>query len=115
VRLYIRSSLQETEAFRRRTHHPRLPEAARALVANWQIVVLGMLLVAMTTVPFSFVTRGFTPVVSICLIAQTGDRASPRFLADLRGPLRGDCDAAHLSGELRRAACEPRGAAGLAS
>jgi hypothetical protein len=56
VRLYIRSSLQETEAFRRRTHHPRLPEAARALVANWQIVVLGMLLVAMTTVPFSFVT-----------------------------------------------------------
>jgi len=57
---YIRSSLQETEEFLARPHRPSLGEIARSLAVNWQIVVLGMLLVAMTTISFYFITV-YTP------------------------------------------------------
>ena len=57
---YIRSSLQETEEFLARPHRPSLNEIARSLLLNWQIVVLGMLMVAMTTISFYFITV-YTP------------------------------------------------------
>ncbi len=57
---YIRSSLQETEAFLARPHRPSMGEIARSLVTNWQIVLLGMLMVAMTTISFYFITV-YTP------------------------------------------------------
>jgi len=57
---YIRSSLQETEEFLARPHRPNLNEIARSLAVNWQIVVLGMLMVAMTTISFYFITV-YTP------------------------------------------------------
>ena len=57
---YIRSSLQETEAFLARPHRPSTSEIVRSLVVNWQIVVLGMLMVAMTTISFYFITV-YTP------------------------------------------------------
>ncbi len=57
---YIRSSLQETEAFLARPHRPTTPEIMRSLAANWPIVVLGMLMVAMTTVSFYTITV-YTP------------------------------------------------------
>ncbi len=57
---YIRSSLQETEEFLARPHRPSLPEIARSLLLNWQIVGLGMLMVAMTTISFYFITV-YTP------------------------------------------------------
>jgi MHS family citrate/tricarballylate:H+ symporter-like MFS transporter len=52
----IRRSLQETEAFKARRHHPSFREILRSIGANWRIVVLGMLLVVMTTVSFYLIT-----------------------------------------------------------
>ena len=57
---YIRSSLQETEEFLARHHRPTTGEIVRSLITNWQVVVLGMLMVAMTTISFYFITV-YTP------------------------------------------------------
>ncbi len=52
--------MQETEAFLAQKHHPTAGEIFRSMVANWWIVLIGMLLVTMTTVSFYFITA-FTP------------------------------------------------------
>ena len=59
----MRRSLQETEEFterRRSTRLPTPPEIVRSLIDNWRIVLIGMLMVTMTTVSFYFITA-FTP------------------------------------------------------
>jgi MHS family citrate/tricarballylate:H+ symporter-like MFS transporter len=56
----IRRSLQETEAFLARKHHPTMPEIFNSIVSNWWIVLAGMLLVVMTTVSFYLITV-YTP------------------------------------------------------
>jgi MHS family citrate/tricarballylate:H+ symporter-like MFS transporter len=52
----IRRSLQETEAFKARTHRPAFREVVGSMVANWRLVLLGMMLVVMTTVSFYLIT-----------------------------------------------------------
>ncbi|MCW6511051.1 MFS transporter [Lichenifustis flavocetrariae] len=56
----IRRSLQETESFAQRTHHPTHAEIMRTLADNWRIVLAGMALVLMTTVSFYLITA-YTP------------------------------------------------------
>src|SRR4051794_33862214 len=59
----LRRSMQETEEFlerKRESHHPTPKEIVRALVHNWRIVIIGMLMVTMTTVSFYFITA-YTP------------------------------------------------------
>jgi MHS family citrate/tricarballylate:H+ symporter-like MFS transporter len=59
----LRSSLQETAEFEKRraaADHPKPSEILRQLVKNWRIVIIGMLLVTMTTVSFYFITA-YTP------------------------------------------------------
>jgi MHS family citrate/tricarballylate:H+ symporter-like MFS transporter len=56
----IRRSLEETQAFLARAHRPGISEVFRSIVANWQIVLAGMLLVVMTTVSFYLITV-YTP------------------------------------------------------
>ena len=56
----LRRSLEETEAFLKRTHTPRPAEIARSVAANWKLVLLGMMMATMTTVNFYFVTA-YTP------------------------------------------------------
>jgi MHS family citrate/tricarballylate:H+ symporter-like MFS transporter len=56
----IRSSLQETEAFLKRTHTPTTSEIFRSVVANWKIVLGGTMLAVMTTVSFYLITV-YTP------------------------------------------------------
>ncbi|MDH6592648.1 MHS family citrate/tricarballylate:H+ symporter-like MFS transporter [Variovorax sp. TBS-050B] len=56
----IRRSLQETDAFLARRHRPGAREIFRSMVANWGLVVAGMLLVSMTTVSFYLITV-YTP------------------------------------------------------
>ncbi|VTU27372.1 Proline porter II [Variovorax sp. PBL-H6] len=56
----LRRSLQETEAFQARTHHPTTREVALSMRQNWRIVLAGMLLVAMTTATFYLITV-YTP------------------------------------------------------
>jgi MFS family permease len=56
----IRRSLVETEDFLQRKHHPKPAEILRSTMANWRIVLAGMMLVAMTTVSFYTITA-YTP------------------------------------------------------
>jgi metabolite-proton symporter len=56
----IRRSLTETEDFLNRKHHPKPAEILRSTLANWRIVLLGVMLVAMTTVSFYTITA-YTP------------------------------------------------------
>jgi len=56
----LRASLQETESFLAQQRHPTLGEIYQTTLANFRIVVLGMLMVLMTTGLFYFVTA-YTP------------------------------------------------------
>src|SRR4051812_4187102 len=58
---YIRRSLEATGEFLRRKHRLSMPEIFGSLVRNWGVVVLGMLLVVMTTVSFYTITGGELP------------------------------------------------------
>lgn len=52
----LRRSLAETEAFQARTHRPTMKAVFRTLLDNAGIVILGMLMVAMTTTAFYLIT-----------------------------------------------------------
>jgi len=56
----IRRSLQETEEFLAKKHHPTFKEIIKSLTINWQLVVAGMMLIVMTTVSFYLITV-YTP------------------------------------------------------
>ena len=60
VLFLLRRSLAETEAFQARKHHPTISQIIRTLATNWAIVLVGMMLVAMTTVSFYLITA-YTP------------------------------------------------------
>jgi metabolite-proton symporter len=56
----LRRSLQETDEFKARKHRPSTSEILRSLTANWRIVVIGTMMVTMTTVSFYMITA-YTP------------------------------------------------------
>src|SRR5467141_4357922 len=56
----LRTSLQETDEFVARKHHPGTSEILRSLANNWAIVLVGTLMVTMTTVSFYMITA-YTP------------------------------------------------------
>jgi MHS family citrate/tricarballylate:H+ symporter-like MFS transporter len=56
----LRRTLEETPAFLSMKKHPTTAEVFSSAAANWRIIVLGMMLAAMTTVTFYFVTI-YTP------------------------------------------------------
>jgi MHS family citrate/tricarballylate:H+ symporter-like MFS transporter len=56
----LRRSLEETPEFLAMKKHPTASEVFSSAAANWRIIVLGMLMVAMTTVTFYFITV-YTP------------------------------------------------------
>jgi MFS transporter, MHS family, citrate/tricarballylate:H+ symporter len=56
----LRRSLQETDEFIARKHKPSTSEILRSLTANWRIVVIGTMMVTMTTVSFYMITA-YTP------------------------------------------------------
>lgn len=56
----IRRTLEETPEFLKQKKPPTQSEVFAAMLANWRIVVLGMMLTAMTTVTFYFITV-YTP------------------------------------------------------
>ncbi|MDE1949052.1 MAG: MFS transporter [Burkholderiales bacterium] len=58
--LVLRNSLEETEAFLARKHHPRFSEILYSLAANYRLIIHGMLLVVMTTVTF-YLVAVYTP------------------------------------------------------
>ena len=56
----LRRSLTETEEFQARKHHPTIRQIISTMAANWTIVLVGVMLVAMTTVSFYLITA-YTP------------------------------------------------------
>src|ERR1700740_606281 len=56
----LRRSLQETDKFVARKHLPSTAEILRSLLANWKIVIIGIMMVTMTTVSFYMITA-YTP------------------------------------------------------
>jgi MFS family permease len=56
----LRRSLQETDEFVARKHRPSTSEILRSLMANWRIVLIGVMMVTMTTVSFYMITA-YTP------------------------------------------------------
>jgi MFS transporter, MHS family, citrate/tricarballylate:H+ symporter len=67
---YIRRSLEETREFLARRHHPRTREILTSIGRNWAIVVLGMMLVVMTTVSFYAITV-YTPTFGKSVLKLT--------------------------------------------
>src|ERR1700686_527077 len=57
---FLRRTLEETPAFLAMKKHPTTSEVFSSAAANWKIIALGMMLAAMTTVTFYFVTV-YTP------------------------------------------------------
>jgi len=56
----LRRSLQETEEFTARKHRPELREVYASMLQNWETVLAGMFLVALTTTTFYLITV-YTP------------------------------------------------------
>ena len=53
---FLRRKLEETEEFCARRHHLAMRQVFSTLLANWQVVFAGMLMVAMTTTAFYLIT-----------------------------------------------------------
>jgi MFS transporter, MHS family, citrate/tricarballylate:H+ symporter len=56
----LRRSLQETDEFVARKHRPSTSEILRSLITNWRIMIIGIMMVTMTTVSFYMITA-YTP------------------------------------------------------
>ena len=56
----LRRSLAETDEFNARKHKPTASEIFRSLRANWSTILIGMMMVTMTTVSFYMITA-YTP------------------------------------------------------
>ena len=67
---FLRRSLQETEEFLARKHHPTPSEIYRSILANWAIVLAGMMMVIMTTVSFYLITV-YTPTFGKTVLKLT--------------------------------------------
>ncbi len=58
--LHIRRSLQETEAFQAKTHHPTFRQVLRSIAQNWPLILGSIGMSVMTTVCFYTITA-YTP------------------------------------------------------
>ena len=70
VLLRLRRSLDETEAFRSRKHHPSMSGVLRILAREWRLVLLGMMLASMVTVSFYMITA-YTPTFGSAVLHLT--------------------------------------------
>jgi MFS family permease len=68
----IRRTLQETEEFAARKHHPTSAEIYRSMLLHWRILLAGVAMVLMTTVSFYTITA-YTPTFgkSILKLSQS--------------------------------------------
>src|SRR5258708_2321755 len=78
----LRRSLQETPEFLAQKKHPTSAEIFSSMVANWPIVLLGMLLVVLTTVTFYLITV-YTPTFgkSVLKLPETESLGVPLCVA----------------------------------
>jgi MFS family permease len=66
----LRRSLEETDEFLARRHRPDASEVLRSLASNWTLVVIGTLMVTMTTVSFYMITA-YTPTFGSAVLHLT--------------------------------------------
>ena len=66
----LRRSLDETGEFLARARRPPASEVFRSLAANWMLVIVGMLMVTMTTVSFYMITA-YTPTFGSAVLHLT--------------------------------------------
>ena len=52
----MRRTLEETPEFLKMKKHPTANEVFASAIANWRIVVLGMMIAVLTTTTFYFIT-----------------------------------------------------------
>lgn len=70
VLFILRGSLQESDEFAERRHHPTASEIFRSLAANTRLVILGTVLFTMTTVSFYMITA-YTPTFGSTVLKLT--------------------------------------------
>jgi MFS family permease len=63
----LRRSLQETDEFAARKQRPSTTEILRSLTTNWRIVLIGSMMVTMTTVSFYMITA-YTPTFGSAML-----------------------------------------------
>jgi len=63
----LRSGLVETDAFLQQKRHPTAGDVFRSVARHWQLVLIGMLMVTMTTVSFYFITA-YTPTFGVSVL-----------------------------------------------
>ena len=66
----LRKSLAETDEFLARKHRPDISEILRSLERNWAIILVGTLMVTMTTVSFYMITA-YTPTFGSSVLHLT--------------------------------------------
>jgi MFS family permease len=66
----LRRSLQETDEFLARSRRPPASEVLRSLVTNWPLILVGTLMVTMTTVSFYMITA-YTPTFGSAVLHLT--------------------------------------------
>ena len=66
----LRRSLEETDEFLARPRRPSASEVLRSLASNWPLVVIGTLMVTMTTVSFYMITA-YTPTFGSAVLRLT--------------------------------------------
>lgn len=71
----LRRSLQETETFRARRHHPSTAMVYASMLPSWRIVLAGSIHVAMTTVSFYLITV-YIPTFGKSVVHQPRKRGS---------------------------------------
>jgi MFS family permease len=64
---YLRRSLEETQAFLEREHHPAAIEVIKKAAANWRLVLLGIMLVTTTPV-FYYMITVYTPTFGSAIL-----------------------------------------------
>jgi MFS transporter, MHS family, citrate/tricarballylate:H+ symporter len=70
----LRRTLEETPAFLAMKKHPTASEVFASALANWRIVVLGMMMAVLTTTTFYFVTV-YTPTFGKTVLKLTSQEA----------------------------------------
>jgi MFS family permease len=69
--LRLRCSLEETDEFLARTEHPGMAQILRSLASHARLVLIGIMMVAMTTVSFYMITA-YTPTFGSAVLHLSG-------------------------------------------
>jgi MFS family permease len=70
----LRRALTETDEFLQRPHHPTMADVVRGVASNWPLVLLGTMVMTMTTVSFYLITT-YTPTYGTTTLKLSASRS----------------------------------------